>query len=209
VLPTVSLVGNTLKMRIVEEVVLFDQLTEADAIAAGDADLAEVRAVIPTIHWPPGTGRFTINPTPMGNGVVPIKEAFAFDLHARGWQMEVLAFGRGGPGEFDAGRLRDGAWSTFVEWETGNISSSHRSLNRLLLALKRGIALQGVLTLSDGLLYPYLTDRVGNWRELSIYRDVYARTDVPGRLVVVVVGYDATDPSVPLIGKGTDGHALR
>jgi hypothetical protein len=94
----------------------------------------------------------------MGNGVVPIKEAFALDLHARGWDMEVLAFGRSGPGEFDAARLRDGEWSTFVEWETGNISSSHRSLNRLVLALMRGVARQGVLALSDAKLYPFLTD---------------------------------------------------
>jgi hypothetical protein len=196
-------------MRIVEEVVLFDRLTEPEDIAAADADLAEIRAVIPTIHWPPGSGGFTINPTLMGNGVVPIKEAFALDLHDRGWTMEVLAFGRGGPGEFDAGRVREGAWSTFVEWETGNISSSHRSLNRLLLALMRGIARQGVLVLADGALYRFLTDRIGNWPELSIYRDVYARDDVPGRLVVIVVSFDATDASVPLIRKGTDGRALR
>lgn len=196
-------------MRIVEEVVLFDQLTDPDHLVAANADLDEVRAVIPTIHWPPGNDRFVINPTPQGNGVVPIKEAFALDLHARGWNMEVLAFGRGGPGEFDAGRVRDGEWSTFVEWETGNISSSHRSLNRLLLALRRGIARQGVLVLSDAALYPFLTDRVGNWRELAIYREVYERDDVPGRLAVVVVTFDATDASVPLIRKGTDGRALR
>jgi hypothetical protein len=196
-------------VRIVEEVVLFDRLTEADHIGAADADLAEVRSVIPTIHWPPGSGQFTINPTPMGNGVVPIKDAFAIDLRARGWNMEVLPFGDGGPGAFDAGRVREGEWSTLVEWETGNISSSHRSLNRLVLALMRGISRQGVLAISDATLYPFLTDRIGNWRELSIYRDVYHRTDVPGRLVVVVVGYDATDASVPLIGKGTDGRALR
>lgn len=188
---------------------LFDRLTEPDEIGAADADLDEVRAVIPTIHWPPGNDRFVINPTAMGNGVVPIKEAFALDLEARGWRMEVLAFGRGGPGEFDAGRERRGEWSTFVEWETGNISSSHRSLNRLLLALMRDIAHQGVLVLSDAALYPFLTDRIGNWRELSIYRDVYDRDDVPGRLVVIVVSFDATDPTVPLIRKGTDGRALR
>ena len=111
--------------------------------------------------------------------------------------------------EFDAGRPRNGEWSTFVEWETGNISSSHRSLNRLLLALMRDIAHQGVLVLSDATLYPFLTDRIGNWRELAIYRDVYAREDVPGRLVVIVVGFDAMDPTVPLIRKGTDGRALR
>jgi hypothetical protein len=196
-------------VRIAEQVVLFDRLTESGHVRAADDDLAEVRSVIPTIHWPPGSDQFTINPTSQGNGVVPIKDAFALDLKARGWEMEVLAFGAGGPGAFDAGRVREGAWSTFVEWETGNISSSHRSLNRLLLALMRGIARQGILALSDALLYPYLTDRIGNWRELSIYQDVYRRGDVPGRLVVVVVSYDATDPSVPLIGKGTDGRALR
>lgn len=168
-----------------------------------------MRAVIPTIHWPPGTDSFTINPTKMGNGVVPIKEAFALDLETRDWKMEVAAFGVGGPGAFDAGRVRDGEWSTFAEWETGNISSSHRSLNRLTLALMRGIARQGVLVLSDLNLYRYLTDRIGNWRELSLYRDVYAREDVAGRLVVVVVTYDATDSTVPLLRKGTDGRALR
>jgi hypothetical protein len=197
-------------MRIVEEVVLFDRLTQPDQIAAADADLEEVRSVIPMIHWPPGADRFTINPKRMGNGVVPIRQAFQLDLRqGYGWDTEVRAFPPGGPGKFDAGRRRDGEWSSLAEWETGNISSSHRSLNRLTLALMRGIAQQGVLVLSDAALYRYLTDRVGNWRELSLYRDVYARLDVPGRLVAMVVTFDATDPSVPLIRKGTDGRALR
>jgi hypothetical protein len=196
-------------VRIVEEVVLFDRLTGASEVAAADADLDEVRSVIPTIHWPPGTDQFTISPTRRGNGVVPIREAFALDLAARGWQMEVAPFGDGGPGPFDAARDREGAWSTFVEWETGNISSSHRSLNRLVLALMRRISVQGILCLSDARLYLYLTDRIGNWRELALYQDVYRREDVPGRLVAIVVSYDATDSSVPLIGKGTDGRALR
>jgi hypothetical protein len=192
---------------IAEEVVLFDRLTDPGEIAVADADLAQIRLVIPTIHWPPGSGKFTINPKRQGNGVVPIKQAFALDLKARGWTMEIPLFGR--RGGFDAGKALASAWSTLVEWETGNISSSHRSLNRLTVALMRGLAQQAVLCLPDGDLYRYLTDRTGNWRELSLYREVYGRVDVPGRLAVIVVSYDATDPLVPLIRKGTDGRALR
>jgi restriction endonuclease BamHI len=195
-------------VKIVDQVVLFDGLEEPQRSLA-DADLEQVRSVIPGIHWPPGSGSFTINPTPDGNGVVPIKDAFALGLRGLKWTMEVAPFAKGGPGPFDAAKEREGAWATFVEWETGNISSSHRSLNRLVLALMQGIAYQGVLALPDGNLYRFLTDRTGNWRELSMYADVYRRLDVGGRLVVVVVSYDALDPSVDRIGKGTDGRALR
>jgi hypothetical protein len=146
-------------MRIVEEVTLFDQLTDPKQIASADADLAEIRLVIPTIHWPPGSDSFTINPKRKGNGVVPIKKAFALDLKARDWTMEIPLFGR--RGGFDAGRPLDGAWSTLVEWETGNISSSHRSLNRLTIALIRGLAHQAVLFLAAVILGGYIL--VGIW----------------------------------------------
>ncbi|HUG30330.1 MAG TPA: restriction endonuclease [Candidatus Limnocylindria bacterium] len=196
-------------MRITDEITLFDGLSESAQLMVADRDLVDVRRATETICWPPGSETFVINPTREGNGVVPIRKAFALGLRNLGWDLEVGPFGSGGPGPFDGARPNSVGWSTFVEWETGNISSSHRSLNRLVLALMRRIARQGVLVLADAGLYPFLTDRVGNWRELSIYRDVYDRDDVPGRLVVVAVSFDATDPLVPLIGKGTDGRALR
>lgn len=48
-----------------------------------------------------------------------------------------------------------------IEWETGNISSSHRSMNKLALALGKGVINMGVLIVPSRDLYEHLTDRIG------------------------------------------------
>jgi len=45
-----------------------------------------------------------------------------------------------------------------IEWETGNISSSHRSMNKLAIALSNGIVEVGVLIVPSRKLYEHLTD---------------------------------------------------
>lgn len=56
-----------------------------------------------------------------------------------------------------------------IEWETGNISSSHRSMNKLGIALMGGVIQIGVLIVPSRDLYDHLTDRIGNIGELSGY----------------------------------------
>lgn len=56
-----------------------------------------------------------------------------------------------------------------IEWETGNISSSHRSMNKLAIALSEGRLQAGILILPSRSLYAQLTDRIGNIGELSGY----------------------------------------
>jgi hypothetical protein len=60
-----------------------------------------------------------------------------------------------------------------IEWETGNISSSHRSMNKLALALGNGIVQVGVLIVPSRHLYEHLTDRIGNIGELSGYLSMW------------------------------------
>ena len=60
-----------------------------------------------------------------------------------------------------------------VEWETGNISSSHRALNKMAIGIGDGILLGGTLVLPNRNLYNYLTDRIGNYEELLPYFPMY------------------------------------
>lgn len=68
-------------MKIVQEVSLvsvgsFEESSDWSIIRA------EIREAISLIVYPPGTSRFTINPTRHGNGVKPIKEACMIALGA-------------------------------------------------------------------------------------------------------------------------------
>jgi hypothetical protein len=60
-----------------------------------------------------------------------------------------------------------------IEWETGNISSSHRSMNKLAIALGSGVVQVGVLIVPSRQLYDHLTDRIGNIGELSGYLSMW------------------------------------
>lgn len=132
-------------------------------------------------------------------------------LHERyGWQLEAPVFIREvrRAGKVDA--LKATALGDFVfEWETGNISSSHRALNKIALGIIRELIMGGVLVLPTRKLYPYLTDRIGNYEELLPYFPVWRKIPVDrGLMVVIAIEHDALDPEVPIIGKGTDGRAL-
>jgi hypothetical protein len=194
-------------MRIAQEVLVFDRLTD-EARPEADAHLAEVRTAVGGVHWPPGNDRFVIPPARLGNGVLPIKQAFQILLRDAGWTLEALIVPRGGPGKMDATRSSNG-FRTAVEWETGNISSSHRAINKMALAVHDGLAAQGVLVMPTRATSRYLTDRIGNFEELAPYLPVWSRIEAEGRLLIVVVAHDALDASVAPIGKLTDGRALR
>ena len=97
-----------------------------------------------------------------------------------------------------------------VEWETGNISSSHRAMNKMALGLLKRLIIGGVLILPTRSLYRYLTDRVGSFSELEPYFPLWRSLQVEeGLLGVIAVEHDAVSSAVPRIPKGTDGRALQ
>lgn len=171
---------------------------------------AEIRDAISVIVHPPGTSSFTINPKKHGNGVKPIKEACMTALQDRfGWRLETsINYATKSPGKVDATKVIDNHLFA-LEWETGNISSSHRAVNKLVLGLLRGIFLGAALVLPSRKLYPYLTDRIGNYEELEPYFDVWRAVHLPeGFLAIFVIEHDQLDSNVPTLTKGTDGRAL-
>jgi hypothetical protein len=101
-----------------------------------------------------------------------------------------------------------------IEWETGNISSSHRSLNKLAIALAAGILEVGVLVVPSRDLYEHLTDRIGNIGELSGYLSLWEslKVTVPrGLLAITVVEQDelTDDETFPYLRVGSDGRARK
>ena len=110
-------------------------------------------------------------------------------------------------GDFDA--LHSGPEKPIaVEWETGNISSSHRSMNKLTMLVANGTLSAGVLAVPSRKLYIYLTDRIGNIQELEKYFDLWKSVPcASGVLEIVVFEHDATSDKVLRIPKGTDGRS--
>jgi hypothetical protein len=97
-----------------------------------------------------------------------------------------------------------------VEWETGNISSSHRAINKMCLGMVKGKIVGGALIVPTRKLYRYLTDRIGNWDELVPYFDFWRSTLVPnGVLEIIAVEHDFESLEVPRIPKGKDGNAKK
>jgi len=99
-----------------------------------------------------------------------------------------------------------------IEWETGNISSSHRSLNKLMIALRTGHIQAGVLIVPSRQLYQHLTDRIGNIGELSGYISLWkdlADVVERGLLAVSVVEQDhlTDDPVFEYLPAGEDGRS--
>lgn len=167
---------------------------------------------IGAIHWPSGSRDFTIPPAQLRvrpqlrNGVKPIKDAFVSVLEQRGWETET-------PGDlFDAAFGFQSSTLPFViEWETGNISSSHRAINRIGLGMHEQRISGGVLILPTRELYKHLTDRIGNFQELQRYLPLWRRWNgEPGfqYLAIVTVEHDRLDSVAPYIPRGTDGRAL-
>jgi hypothetical protein len=179
-----------------------------------DACLDAERA-IRGVDWPHGSGRFTIYPQSgkgrgEGNGVTPIKAPCMKELKRLGWVTEDLPRLPDSvlrPGDLDALRQTPEGNIGF-EWETGNISSSHRAINKLLLTLQLGGIRGGILVVPSDDLRQYLTDRIGNISELRCYFPLWR--SIPffdAALRIIVVEHDETSMSVPRIPKGKDGRA--
>lgn len=185
--------------------------TSAHWIATRD----QIHDAIKRCEWPEGSGSFTIYPESgkargEGNGVRAIRDKFVESLRANGWTIEGKAKNAMNEslGDFDA--ILAGPYKpVVVEWETGNISSSHRSMNKLALLLKTEIISAGVLVVPSRKLYVYLTDRIGNIQELKPYFALWKSIPIrEGVLEIVVIEHDAISKDVPRIPKGTDGRAL-
>jgi hypothetical protein len=175
----------------------------------------QIAQAIKAVEWPPGSGSFTIlkqsgKKRGEGSGVKPIKKAFMAKLKEFGWQLETrvdIATVRT-PGPIDATRLV-GNRLFAVEWETGNISSSHRAVNKMAVGLLKKKLIGGILILPTRELYQYLTDRVGNFPEIAPYFSMWRALNVDeGFLAIVAIEHDQVSTKVPRISKGTNGRAL-
>ena len=175
---------------------------------------AEIYAAITSAEWPPGSGAFTIHPVSgkqrgQGNGVVPIKARCISQLVAKGWASEtaVPLAQEYQSGRFDA-VLKSKSGVIALEWETGNISSSHRALNKLAIGLMKGGLVAAILVIPSKQLARWLTDRIGNYPELVPYLDLWRAVPCgEGVMEIVVIEQDDESTDVPRIPKGTDGRA--
>jgi len=193
-----------------------------DIISAGDfprsetweSACLEVEEAIRSTDWPHCSGSFVINPKRKGNGVKPIKTPCILQLQKQGWRVEALpplASNVLRPGDLDALVVRDGHYIAF-EWETGNIASSHRALNKLVLGLIHRAIIGCFLVVPSRAMYVYLTDRVGNMEELRAYFPLWSAASAKVEeavLRIYAVEQDAIDEKARLIPKGTDGRARR
>lgn len=182
---------------------------------ATSAEWSEARAAIlsaiKAVDWPVGSGKFTINPTKQGNGVKPIKATFVERLRGQGWQTEkpIGLLSDLQPGNLDF-LLSTSHKPIAIEWETGNVSSCHRSVNKLVLGLHQGVISAGVMIVASRDLYRYLTDRIGNFAELQPYFPLWAAVPCEeGVLEILAFEHDGTDAESPLIPKGRDGNARK
>jgi hypothetical protein len=172
--------------------------------------LDDISDAIAKVVWPPGNNSFVLNPSRgrgrgEGNGVKPIKDACMVVLRSRGWATDE----RKNPYRLDAVKHLSNGTYFGLEWETGNVSSTHRSVNRILLAHQEGRLVGGAVIVPTRALYGYLTDRVGNFDELRPYfRLWHSYVWENGILAIIAVEHDGIDQSIPRIGKGTNGRAL-
>ena len=178
----------------------------------------EIENAIKSMEWPPGSSKFILYDESgkgrgKGSGVKPIKDMFVAKLRQqdKGWRSEVKLEipAHVSPGPIDVMR-RVNSKNFAVEWETGNISSSHRAMNKLAMGLLKGVLIGGILIMPTRKMYNYLTDRVGNFEELFPYFHMWKSLSVDeGLLAVMAVEHDAVSRDVPRFPKGTNGRHLQ
>lgn len=144
------------------------------------------------------------------NGVVPIKEK-CYELleETYHWYREKplhTLSNKGGPIDVYKEFYNDDiVFHVGLEFETGNISSAHRSMNKLLLGLHNQELQLTFLIMPIMKLSYYLTDRVSNFEELEPYFALLEND------AAIVLGFDAEkySPEAPLLSKGKDGMSQR
>jgi len=175
----------------------------------------QIRDAIRECEWPVGSGCFTIPPegdqgSGESEGVKPIRDRFVRSLQARGRAIEGRAKKALDErlGDLDL-VLKGPVMPIAVEWETGDISSPHRSINLLALLLKAQAISAGVLVVPSRRLCLHLPDRIGYIDEMMPYfafwRSVRCREGV---LEIVVIEQDAENRSRPRTPAVADGTAL-
>ncbi len=176
---------------------------------------SHVLSSIENMQYPVNSGAFHLYGGKKANGVKPIKDSYMMNQQEHGWILEYkldVGVTNSRPGPIDAVLPVDEKYFA-VEWETGNISSSHRAINKMIVGMLNGKLIGGILILPSREMYDYLTDRVGNFRELSPYFDVWKKANYDmdeGYLAVVEIEHDVLTADESLqIKKGTDGRALR
>lgn len=191
-------------------------IDKGDFSSSSDFNLISemIENAISKVVWPPDSKEFIIYPesgkkTGEGNGVTPIKKEFINYLHKYNWELEkkldIATVIR--PGKIDA-TYKVGSKYFAVEWETGNISSSHRALNKMALGILQNQLIGGILILPTKNLAQYLTDRIGNYPEIEPYFPLWEKIELNnGFLGVIAIEHDGTSYEVPRIKKGTDGRA--
>uniref|UniRef100_B8J492 BamHI-like type II restriction endonuclease n=1 Tax=Desulfovibrio desulfuricans (strain ATCC 27774 / DSM 6949 / MB) TaxID=525146 RepID=B8J492_DESDA len=170
--------------------------------------------LIQGMEHPVGAGLFAIFPQSgkkhgEGNGVKPIKEILMSRIPLD-WQREgsLRVPGEANPGKIDILYSLEGH-NIGIEWETGNVSSSHRAINKMLLGIDRGLLSVGILIVPVKNFAQYLTDRIGNFEELEPYFPVWRKYNChEGALYILGIEHDTTSTSAPRFQKGNDGRAL-
>ena len=161
-----------------------------------------------------GFDHFIINCTHKHcNGVVPVKERCYQILEEEfGWYREKpLTYfhqdvQKGGPIDvYKEFQINHDIFRAGLEFETGNISSAHRSMNKLCVGIKKSELDLAMLMMPIKKMSFYLTDRVSNYEELEPY--FILLEDIP----FAVFGFDAEEYSkdAPLLPKGKDGMSPR
>lgn len=171
----------------------------------------DVYIAIRSVTWPPESDIFTLNPVKKGSGVKPIKNNCMNHLETNGWQLEYrMSLGsRIKPGPIDAVKQLSNGLFFAVEWETGNISSSHRAINKLAIGLIDSVLAGGILILPSRNMYKFLTDRIGNFPEIEPYFPMWKNMRLEsGYLAVIEIEHDELSTDAPFIPKGSDGWAL-
>lgn len=174
----------------------------------------DVFTAITSMENPIGSGSFILNSGKQANGVKPIKDNFIEYLNDHGWKDERKITDPNMKKRRIDTSYKVGQANIYfgVEWETGNISSSHRAINRLLLGIIEGQLLGGMLVLPSRKMYYYLTDRIGNFQELEPYFKLWRllSNEIPnGVLKIIEIEHDDISDTIEPFKKGTDGRALR
>ncbi|AEB25482.1 MULTISPECIES: type-2 restriction enzyme BamHI [Bacillus] len=174
----------------------------------------EVKTSICSPIWPATSKTFTINNTEKNcNGVVPIKElCYTLLEDTYNWYREKpldilkLEKKKGGPIDVYKEFIENSELKRVgMEFETGNISSAHRSMNKLLLGLKHGEIDLAIILMPIKQLAYYLTDRVTNFEELEPYFELTEGQP----FIFIGFNAEAYNSNVPLIPKGSDGMSKR
>ena len=144
------------------------------------------------------------------NGVVPLKEScYRMLEEVYGWYLEkplVILSEKGGPIDvYKAFQDERDEFRVGIEFETGNISSAHRSMNKLSLGVSSSELDLAVLLMPMHRLSYYLTDRVSNYEELKPYFPLVK--DIP----FIMIGFDVESYSstADFLPKGRDGMSNR